>query len=651
MTQFSLLAKLLLLAGTCSVVQAGNLPVPTVLDAIQMNRIQYKAARDGSVAAVSPDRQKAAAVVWHGDLEKNVNVYTVTVFNLNRPGESTQVLSREFGGDPDDQTASPFTSLQFLEDNHTLAFLGRDGDSAQVFTVDTVTKTLKQLTHHPTPVRSFVVAADGRLRAFSAVVSLGDETQSRLDQDGVFTWDSSVFPWQIAHFSSFPVLMKGSARQIRQYFLTPDGTPRLLFDSRQSRPAVPLDLNDPKVGSAPTGTLEDENTLQGWSTLTADPTGRYALLFPYGLTDHSMHVERYAYFQQAYMNEYARRVAAPYGLVDVKTGQIQRLLDAPGSPFEHESGPPLWAQDGRSVIIFTLLPDDPAALPRWIEVSIDSRKMVPLGLPKEWRPVAWTEDGKGVVTSARGGRFGTVHRTDRGWGAMVERSSVRGFNSDWEPATNGRLLIGVEDASLTPPEITALDLDKGKVTSLSSLNPQLHQRRYGAVRPLHWHSEHLTDAMGFLIQPVDFQPGHRYPLVVLFDDGTLHREGEPFLLDAAWQLSGHAIQMLAARGFMVLYTREPSMRDVVETNSEGERIREYVESAIDHLDRAGLIDPRHVGLAGWSRAGYYTQYMLIHSSFPFAAAESIDGGGAEYNEGMRPFTDAELQRIRTPLLF
>jgi hypothetical protein len=42
---------------------------------------------------------------------------------------------------------------------------------------------------------------------------------------------------------------------------------------------------------------------------------------------------------------------------------------------------------------------------------------------------------------------------------------------------------------------------------------------------------------------------------------------------------------------------------------------------------------------------------MIHSSIAFAAATDIDGGGTEYNDGRRPFTDKELKRIRTPLLF
>jgi dipeptidyl aminopeptidase/acylaminoacyl peptidase len=109
--------------------------------------------------------------------------------------------------------------------------------------------------------------------------------------------------------------------------------------------------------------------------------------------------------------------------------------------------------------------------------------------------------------------------------------------------------------------------------------------------------------------------------------------------------------MLAAQGFVVLYPREPHLHNVVETPQEGVHICEHIESAVAQLDRAGLIDPKRIGISGWSRAGYHTNYLMIHSSIAFAAATAIDGGGIEYNDGMRPFTDEELKKIRTPLLF
>ena len=135
-------------------------PVPTVEDAVRMVRIQSSsAAIDGSVGAFSPDGAKFAAILWRGDPSRNVNVYSLVLFDMGaamaRIAPPVLLLSRDFTGDPLNQFASPIGHITFLADNRTLAFIGRDGDApAQVYTVDSVTRQVRQRTRHPSAVRA-----------------------------------------------------------------------------------------------------------------------------------------------------------------------------------------------------------------------------------------------------------------------------------------------------------------------------------------------------------------------------------------------------------------------------------------------------------------------------------------------------------------
>jgi dipeptidyl aminopeptidase/acylaminoacyl peptidase len=124
------------------------------------------------------------------------------------------------------------------------------------------------------------------------------------------------------------------------------------------------------------------------------------------------------------------------------------------------------------------------------------------------------------------------------------------------------------------------------------------------------------------------------------------RDTTPFLFDGVDQLNAHAPRILAANGIVVLYARTPSSLSGIEQK----RMCETIEGAVHTLDGAGLIDSHRVGISGWSRAAYHTDYILIHSTLSFAAASQIDGGTVEYGEGFRPFWDDELKRIRAPLL-
>jgi dipeptidyl aminopeptidase/acylaminoacyl peptidase len=186
---------------------------------------------------------------------------------------------------------------------------------------------------------------------------------------------------------------------------------------------------------------------------------------------------------------------------------------------------------------------------------------------------------------------------------------------------------------------------------LTDLNPTLKQRRHGRVEEIRWTYKHGGDSSGFLVKPIGFVEGRRYPLVVQLDDNMFGPKGQPYVLDGTVQLSGHPTQMLAAEGIAVLYLRQPEwLRHVVATAAEPEEMRRYVEAGIVNLDRLGVIDPDRVGVSGWSRAAYYVARIMTRSQFPFSAATMIDGGQSEYVEGLRPFWDGELARVRAPIL-
>ncbi len=556
---------------TAAALQASAAPGrgATVQDAIAMVRIQHGVTPEDDVAAFSPDGSQAAFVTWRGDLARNTNLYELRLVDLRPPlgvRPPRIVLTREFPGERRDQQASPIKQLRFVQGGKAIAYLGLDGAGvAQAYRLDLATGTETQLTRHPSAIRTFTVGPDGKLLAFSAVVHQDDGSAQRMEEDGVFMWDTDVFPTQSKFTLISPVLSRLDGwNAIRQYFLVDGGRNRLIFDTRQSRPALPLDLKDEKVAAAPTQSLVDDSSLP-FAVLPASPDGRHLLLYPYQLTEHPMHPEKYAYYGAPHMNAYAQRTAPLVGVVDVATGKIEPLVDAPSPQFErYESGPPLWSPDGKSVVVYTLSPERPADPPSWVEVDLDTRRVSSLGLEKDSRPLGWADEGRVLVLSRKGGQFGRLARAGgHGWGKAVYTGAVQGFNPDWSVASDGRIVLGVRDGLRAAPELVAFDPATQKSTPLTDLNPQLAALRMGEIAPYHWRSKADEPADGFLVKPVDYQPGKRYPLVILLDDGTLRKEGEPYLLDGAWQLSGHATQMLAAQGFMVLYTREPPMRDVV----------------------------------------------------------------------------------------
>jgi dipeptidyl aminopeptidase/acylaminoacyl peptidase len=641
---------LALVASTVTVAAVGQpgeeRPVATVADAITMSRIQFSTAIDGSVAAISPDGSKIAFVTWRGDLKKNTNVFSLMLVSLGPGHRLVQTLvQREFSGDPVDDRATAISSLSFFNDSSTLAWIGRtDSGSEQVFSIDIGSHKVRQWTHHPTAVRSYAFSASGRLKSFSAALyPRGNKTDQTLSRDGVFLWDKNVFPTQLSYNPAAPLLWRRSIGT-RQYFtVNDDGTERLLYDSRSGASASEAAAN-PAAGAELS--FEDD-VVHRSGGISVDPSGRYMLLTPYRIAGYSLGPSKYRYYTGKSPIE--TRVAAETGLVDLQSSAITALAEAPSPIFARGFRAPLWAPDGKSVLIYCLGDDDPEADPAWREIDIQTRKVRLTGIPSGWAPLNWR--GGDTLLLGRGSEFATITREKPGaWSGFRSIEGAGAFSTLlWRPAANGNIVIGTVQSPTRAPEIALYDSRSKQTSILTALNPQLEQINFGSVSEYKWKSTVQDDARGFLIKPVNYRPGERYPLVILLDDGFLGQNEQPYMIDAAGQTSGYAIQMLSARGIMVLYLREPrglSSRSA----AEGEWMRGHVESVVASLDATGLIDSRRVGIAGFSRAAYHVEYILMHSKFPFASASAIDGGSYEYTQKLRPFLDAELSKICTPLL-
>jgi dipeptidyl aminopeptidase/acylaminoacyl peptidase len=649
--------SLALLALTL-VVSADERRPATIADAISMVRIQFDVTADDRVAAVSPDGSRIAFVVWRGDLERNVNVYSLCVLNPEASGPPARMedltcpVTTDFGGDSKDEYASPIAHVRFVANGSALAFLGRfDGRPAQVYTVDIASRRLTQLTHHPTDVRSFVADEGGRLRFFSAVSEdEGDAARVRdAEVEGVFLFDLAANPDRLRYRTAVTAADPLHARRIRRYFWVPPGPgaePLVIFDSRQTR----VRSDSQQAVREPAITIDTDRVLENVSSLTIQPSGHYALFYPYARADHDMQPESYGVLRDA--NAFAQRLAQPFAIVDLTRGTIAPLLDAPHLPFDWASGSPVWSPDGGFVLVYTLSSSQREEPARWSEVNLTTKASLPVPIPDGWRAVSWTNDG---VLATRGNAVGRLRKAADGWSSFDKVGETSGFTGmyrgAYQVAVTGRRVVGIQQGVEMPPELSAYDVTSRATIPLTDLNPALKQLRLGTVEDISWTYKRPNDSSGLLVKPIDYQPDRRYPLVVQFDDGVLGPAGQPYLLDSPVQLSGLPTQMLAAEGMVVLYMRTPAaLRSAMETPAEPELARGHLEAGIAHLDRLGLIDPNRVGITGWSRAAYHVVWITMRSPFPYAAASMIDGGQSEHLEDFRPFWDGELARIRTPLL-
>jgi dipeptidyl aminopeptidase/acylaminoacyl peptidase len=158
---------------------------------------------------------------------------------------------------------------------------------------------------------------------------------------------------------------------------------------------------------------------------------------------------------------------------------------------------------------------------------------------------------------------------------------------------------------------------------LLDANPEFDSLSFGDVEVVEWQATDGHTVKGELYKPPDFTPGKRYPLVIQTHGFAPNR----FWMDGPWS-SAFSARPLAANGILVLQVDYDRSHEV--TAEEGRREMASFEGAIEALDRRGMIDRDRVGITGFSRTVYHTEYALTHAKLHFAAANLVDGMDAGY---------------------
>jgi dipeptidyl aminopeptidase/acylaminoacyl peptidase len=238
-----------------------------------------------------------------------------------------------------------------------------------------------------------------------------------------------------------------------------------------------------------------------------------------------------------------------------------------------------------------------------------------------------------------------------------------------------------------PPDLFCYDLHTHLLQKITKLNPRFDTALLGQVEHFRWRTSLGNEEVGLLVKPVNFEPGKRYPIVVQ----TKQIFGDWFLCDTGpYHMPSACPQPLAGAGIMYLVRAATHvMPDHAEATEEfdrhfpggiGEVEREVDvwESALRELDREGMIDIHRVGVIGFSRGGWYSEFMLEHSGIHFAAATSADNvtyymssywlernnavmkgmeqmyGGPPYGPTLRAWLEYSVpfnvERVHTPLL-
>jgi dipeptidyl aminopeptidase/acylaminoacyl peptidase len=133
----------------------------------------------------------------------------------------------------------------------------------------------------------------------------------------------------------------------------------------------------------------------------------------------------------------------------------------------------------------------------------------------------------------------------------------------------------------------------------------------GRTRDFMFTSFDGTEVQGFLLTPPGFNPAKKYRSVLEIHGGPRVQYGYTFF---------HEMQLLAANGYVVLYTnprggsgRGETWADAI-SGGWGDLDYKDCMAAADYLEKQRFIDKKRMGVTGGSYGGFMTNWIIGHTS-------------------------------------
>ena len=320
---------------------------------------------------------------------------------------------------------------------------------------------------------------------------------------------------------------------------------------------------------------------------------------------------------------------ADISVVAVAGGTVRPLVTQAGA----DSGP-VWSPDGSKIAFASAMTRELSFLNTAIAVvpAAGGRvESISAAFDEDPSIVRWTPGG--IFFSASYRTWSFLYSIDPATRAVKKYTpSERWIGSGFSLTPDGQwAAFSAQDGSTLGEIYVAPVASALKPRKLTDMTAQTAKWAKSVLEVVSWKSQDGATIEGVLHKPIGFQPGKKYPLLVIIHGG-------PTGISRPAAYSGAAIypvDLWTAKGALIL---EPNYRG---SAGYGEAFRSLnvrnlgvgdawdVLSGVDYLIKEGLADPNQVGTMGWSQGGYISAFLTTHDSARFKAV-SVGAGISDW---------------------
>jgi dipeptidyl aminopeptidase/acylaminoacyl peptidase len=392
---------------------------------------------------------------------------------------------------------------------------------------------------------------------------------------------------------------------------SPDGkTIALLFIENATRAAGPLVAETPDEGVIEDKFDEQRLTLVDTGTgnaRTISPADMYVYEFDWSPDGGRLVIT--AAHGNGDDNWWIARLYA----IDAASGATRAILDKPAMQIAE----PRWSPDGRQIAFIGGLMSDQGVIGGDIyavnAAGGEPRDLTP-GIKESASSVDWAADSRAILFSGIAGGETVIGRLgvpDGGISTLwqgAERLSGSEFGGQISLARDGKTSAAIRQSYAQPPEVWAGVIGDWK--QITRANAELAPA-WGKAESLKWTTA-IGTVQGWLVYPVDFDPGEKYPLVVVVHGGPASAT-VPSWPSRAYYMA------LPSEGYFLLF---PNPRG---SYGEGEQftranVKDFgygdwvdILAGVDRAIQSAPIDPHRLGITGWSYGGFMTMWGVTQT--------------------------------------